>query len=82
MAAGQYLGTGGLTMVGQLVPILQVGGVVCDYGVIFTCAGGWVRNHDHRVLARYLLLHHHRLDSLLPDQHHHQHTGVTLENLW
>ena len=31
MAAGQYLGTGGCTMVGQLVPIFQGVGYVASY---------------------------------------------------
>ena len=31
-------------------------------------AGRRVRHHDDRLLPRHLLLHHHRVDALLPDQ--------------
>ena len=40
-----------------------------------------VRDDDYRVLAGHLLLHHHRLDPLLPDQHPGQPARAALAHL-
>ena len=44
-------------------------------------AGGGVRHDDHRVLARHLLLHHHRVDAVLSDRHPDQCARAALETL-
>ena len=44
-------------------------------------SGCWIRHNDHRVLARHLLLHHHRLDAVLSDRHAVQCAWAALETL-
>ena len=83
VAAGQYLGTGGCTFVGQLVPIFQVQ-YEFDHlkkGNIELFPGCWIRHNDDRVLAWHLLLHHHRLDAVLSDRHPVQCARAALETL-
>ena len=91
VAAGQYLGTGGLTMVGQLVPMLQVTIianikmvmiVITITNVCHPNPGCWLRDNDNCVLARHLLLHHHLLDPLLPHHDLRTHTRASMAQLW
>ncbi|KAF4528579.1 hypothetical protein B566_EDAN015727 [Ephemera danica] len=42
---------------------------------------GWLRDHDNRVPAGRVLLHHHRLDAVLPGQHFHAAAHAALAEL-
>ena len=73
-------------MVGQLVPIFQGVGYVTRYRCVdmylhYVTIYIQVRDDDYRVLAGHLLLHHHRLDPLLPDQHPGQPARAALAHL-
>ena len=69
-------------MVGQLVPIFQGVGYVASYRYRYiSTLSTQVRDDDDRVLAGHLLLHHHSLDPLLPDQHPGQPARAALAHL-
>ena len=80
VSVGQYLGVGGMSVVGQLAPILKVckiDSMFCFMVCVFT--GCWILCHDHGVPGELLLHHRGHLDALLPFQHLHGPAQPALE---
>ena len=91
VAIGQYLGSGGMTLVAQLCPMLKVKLLNIDKKMKMICTkchklylftGCGHSNHVPRVLPGHLLLHHHRVDILLPHIRIHGAPGLALEHMW
>ena len=92
VATGQYLGAGGLTMIGQLVPILQgtiILTILIEHGkcifillLLLLLFRRGVCHDDHSVLSGHLLLHYHRMDPVLLARHDFLHSGSSVGHLW
>ena len=51
----------------------------CDYACFLRC---WLRHNDDRLLPGHILLHHHRVDYILPDRYIRQAARTAVADMW